>query len=694
MHRNAAGLLRRIWSQVARFATVGLANTLVDFAAFNALLMLFRPAGAGGLAAMAAAAAVLATLNSYVLNSRWTFRDGVTDRQPALRFAGFAALGIAVQTGVALFVSHQLLSGLPLPPLVAANLAKLAAVASAVLVTFAGYRIAVFTPPSLRRFHDSVSLLPAATPPARTFAIVLTAALLARLGFWFLAPVAYGDAVSYSWVAWAVGHGRAGEADVFWHSLFDYWQAGFVWAGIPQYLAMVLASLVPGVLLTIPVMLLASRLYGHTVALVAGLVTALHPRLVEYSVNGYAESFFLHAAVWGVLGVTALMDSPRRWRFAVAAGAGLASWVLVRNESLPLALALLALPLLARLPHPRRARLAGIGVALATAATVTALVLAADVHLFGKAQLFAKAANASRVHVEMLDPEAAARETYSGAAGAQPRPSATVVDRVATLAERWPRNVAYTLERLPGMLLSPLFLAALLLPALVRRRAGNGAEGPLLLFTAWPLLFYPLLQLEPRMLFPVVMGVGILGAAGMVALGRFLSGQLDRPSLRHVPAAATALLLAILVAPLALRSEAERGPHRGIGAWLDAHVPASVSVSGDGYGYASTSGFWSGRRVQPRPWSESGEELGRWLAARGPTVMLVYDRFRREFNPGLELAEDGHERGMVRIAVLPFRGRDQVEVWANQAAAAVISRQPAPGGPDSGDSTDRLAAAR
>jgi putative flippase GtrA len=693
MHTVPVGLLGRLWAQAARFATVGLVNTLVDFAAFNGLLALYRPEGAAGMAAIAAVAALLATLNSYVLNSRWTFRDGVAGERSPLRFAVIAALGIAVQAGVAMFVAHKLLADVALPPLVAANCAKLAAVAAAVIVTFAGYRIAVFTPPSLRRFRETVSLLPSGAPPsAAALSAVAAIALLARLAFWHLAPVAYGDAVSYSWVAWALGHGNAGQADAFWHSLFDYWQAGLVASGLPQYPAMVLSSLIPGVLVTVPVMLLASRLYGNTVALVAGLATALHPRLVEYSVNGYAESFFLLAAVWGVLGVTILIDAPRRWWAAIVGGTGLAAWVLVRNESLPVALALLALPLMAP-AGPRLRRLPGLVVALVAAAVVTGATLAADVQLFGQPQLFAKAANASRVHVEMLDPEAAARETYGGRVPASTGSAPSVTERITVLVERWPRNIAYTLERLPGMLLSPLFLAALLLPALVRRRAGRATEWPLMLFTTWPLLFYPLLQLEPRMLFPLVIGAGVFGAAGLVALGRFLAGHLGWQPMRSLPAAATVALLVVTSVPLALRSESERGPHRAVGAWLAANVPQSVAVSGDGYGYASASAFWSGRRVHPRPWSESGEELGRWLDARSPSVMLVYDGFRREFNPGLALARDGSEPGMTRIAILPFCGGDSVEVWANDDAVAEISRMRVPDGPVR-DRQQQLATAR
>lgn len=669
-----SGSLARLSAQVARFATVGLLNTAVDFLAFNVLLWMRPPQTAAGLAVVAALAALLASANSYLLNARWTFRNQRGESDTAVRFAAFALLGIAVQTGTALFVSHLLLPGLSLPAFAAANLAKLAAVAAAVAVTFAGYRIAVFTPPSLREFRRDFCLAPADQPLAPvSLLLVLSVALVARLVFVQLAPVAYGDAVSYSWVAWSLGHGSPASADSFWHSLFDYWEAALVWIGLSQYPALVIASLVPGLLMIVPAMLLAARLYGNTVSLVAGMILALHPRLVEYSVNGYAETFFLHASLWALWGATRLIGRPNDWRAAAALGAGAAAWVLVRNEALPLALLLLAVPLLLQQDRPRWRVMRSSVLAMVVACVTVTLTLAVDAHFFGKPQLFAKAANASRSHVEMLDPVAAARETYS--TGAAKPAAADTTSRLRLLVERWPRNLVYTLERLPGVLLSPLFLAALLLPALVRRRASAREEWPLLAFALWPLLFYPLLQLEPRMLFPVLIGVAIFGAAGLVAIGRYLSLHFGRVWLGPAPVLTILSLLALLVAPLALRSETTRGPHRDIGRWLEAHVPANVAIYGDGYGYVAASSFWSGRHGQPRPWSESDADLGKWLAHRGPAIMLVYDGFRREFNPGLALPADGRSSHMTRLATLRFGARDSVEVWAEDAATRLVSQR-------------------
>ena len=76
-----------------------------------------------------------------------------------------------------------------------------------------------------------------------------------------------------------------------------------------------------------------------------------------------------------------------------------------------------------------------------------------------------------------------------------------------------------------------------------------------------------------------------------------------RSALRHAPAVVTLALLVPLAVLLALRSEAERGAHRQIGAWIAANVPEGVAIYGDGYGYVAASSFWAGRQAKPRPWS-------------------------------------------------------------------------------------------
>lgn len=672
---SATGLVARLASQLGRFGLVGVANTLVDLACTNVLFLLWKPTTPLQLTSIAVLAGAIATVHSYVLNSRWTFQHTPHGRGTGARFLGFALLGLVTQAAVTLFVAHWWLqSGRPLS-IAVMNAGKLAAVVAAACVTFVGYRVAVFTPRALAEFRDRFTFAAAGGPPRpRDLLLLLAIAAAVRLAFVAAAPVAYGDAVNYSWVAWLVAHGRAAEADVFWHSAFDYWQALLVPLGFDQFGTLVTASLLPGVLLVVPGYLLTQRLYGRPAALLAGLALALHPRLVEYSVNGYAETFFLHAALWAVWGLTVLVRRPDRLGAALVAAGGLAVWFLVRNEA---ALAAAVLCAAVALTYGRSGRRPTPGVLVAFAATGIALLalhVAADTALFGSARLFSKGSNLGRAHIEMLDPREAARETY-GADRAVAVPTALESGAVAQrMLERWPRNLVYTLERLPGVLLSPLFLLALLLPAMSRpRRDVPGETWPLLAFTAWPLLFYPLLQLEPRMLMPVVIGTCIFGAAALVAAGRFIAECLGSPRLQWTPAALVMLALLPLIPVLAKHTEAERGFHREIGAWLAANVEPAARITGDGYGYVTASGFWAGRRTQARLWTDDAAELGAWVTRRAPGVVILYERYLRESNPELLRVLDEGLPGLVPVHTFDAGRAGRVRVWQTAGTSTLVA---------------------
>jgi putative flippase GtrA len=122
------GLVARWVAQLGRFGLVGVANTLIDLAFTNLLFLAWRPQSPAGLATVTVFAGAIATIHSYVLNSRWTFRDAERAAGTRLRFVAFALLGLLTQAAVTLFVTHAWLqSGRPVS-LTMLNVAKLAAV--------------------------------------------------------------------------------------------------------------------------------------------------------------------------------------------------------------------------------------------------------------------------------------------------------------------------------------------------------------------------------------------------------------------------------------------------------------------------------------------------------------------------------------------------------------------------------------
>jgi putative flippase GtrA len=666
--------LQRLTTQLTRFSLVGVGNTGIDFLMTNLLFLAFRPDSMAGLTLISLLACLVAATNSYLMNSRWTFTDRANQDGQIGRFVVFAALGMVVNTAVFLFLVRYLPLALTLDPVSNLNLAKLGGVVCALAVTFLGYRFGVFYSASIAGFRRNCQLQPAAAPlPWRALAVILAVAVTARLLFVSIAPVAYGDAVSYSWVAWLTARGEWQLADPFWHSLFDFWQTLFLMTGIGQYPALVLSSLLPGLLLIVPVYLLTRRLYGNTAALVAGLFIALHPRLVEYSVNGYAESFYLCAAMWAVWGITAVVQDGRHRGALAVIGITLAGYFLVRNEAILLIGLLAAVVLLLAVRRRFDIRLARLPVALFTACVIA--YMAASHTLWDQHGLFSKSSNIGKQNLETLDIGAAARETYGAPddAGAVRPPQ----NMLLTLAARWPANLMYTAERLPGMLLSPVIILAFLLPLLVARRGKTpGDELPLLVFSVWPLLFYPLIQLEPRLLFPTLIGAGIFGAAGAVAAGRLIAASLQQAPRRltefGVPALLLLLLLPLLPA-LAWNSDQSRGYHREIGEWLAAHIPADAGIAGDGYGYVSSSSFWAGRKGEPRLWTKDAGELADAARNREQPVLVLYEEYLRNANPQLLPVLDDGVPGMELARRFEFPRVGRVQVWILADATARVA---------------------
>ncbi|GAA2514827.1 GtrA family protein [Pilimelia columellifera] len=132
--------VRGIAPEALRFLTVGLVNTGVNFAVFNALILtVFAD---GQLKANVAATAV-ATVTSYVMNRRWTYSDRprAQVRREFLLFAFFNVSGLAIE----LLVLGLAKYGLGLTGVLAINAAKALGVGLGTVFRFWSYRTFVFT---------------------------------------------------------------------------------------------------------------------------------------------------------------------------------------------------------------------------------------------------------------------------------------------------------------------------------------------------------------------------------------------------------------------------------------------------------------------------------------------------------------------------------------------------------------------
>jgi putative flippase GtrA len=134
-------------SEIARFAFVGVVNTAVDLAVLNTLIVVSHHGRAGLLYSLFKTLSFLvAALNSYWMNSKWTFRQSA--RQDTMmrvgRFLLVSIFGLAINVETASWVSAVVVPVRWLErwwPSVAA----LAGTSCGLAINFAGYKYLVFS---------------------------------------------------------------------------------------------------------------------------------------------------------------------------------------------------------------------------------------------------------------------------------------------------------------------------------------------------------------------------------------------------------------------------------------------------------------------------------------------------------------------------------------------------------------------
>ncbi|QIN79047.1 hypothetical protein GBA65_11530 [Rubrobacter marinus] len=124
---------------------VGVINAVVDLAVLNLLLWAYPTEEPWQFVLYNFVALVLANVNSYVLNSLWTFRG---QAHPGLKQGGLFALqalvGVGVSSAIFWLLIHYALNSTGLSPVVAGNVAKVISTSIASTLSYFVQRYYVF----------------------------------------------------------------------------------------------------------------------------------------------------------------------------------------------------------------------------------------------------------------------------------------------------------------------------------------------------------------------------------------------------------------------------------------------------------------------------------------------------------------------------------------------------------------------
>ncbi|MDP1835048.1 MAG: GtrA family protein [Chlamydiales bacterium] len=648
-------------SKMLKFSATGVVNTLIDFGITNLLIFLVRPSSLVVLGLISVIACTCGMIFSYFSNRYWTFKSHLpsTSHREVVLFFLMASFSMLVNTSTFLFFFSYLGNAWTGSEFTLINASKLAGVVAGSLVGFFTYNFLVFRSPSVARFRETFDFYQHTTSHISFWnqaLWIVTIALAARVAFLFFTTAVVGDAIQYSNIAVNLAGGHFEKIDRFWVSLFCYWEALFVLLGANQLQAAILSTLVPGVLMMIPVVWIARTYYGSNVAWLAGLFCALHPRLISYSTNGYAEMFYLGLQAAGIAFLiaacrTSALVLGRNASLAVLGwGLTFGAYTATRNEGLLFFLATLIVPFTSTFALPEQKpnnswaawflsiKIALIGL-VAFGIALGGYVMLSEATL-GTPGIFQKTDMLAKQYSEQLDYEQAAKEVYgeNGISRTESTEKKPFSEVVVTLLKRLPRNMLYFLQRIPGILLSPLFLFALVLPAFAARKYLWRDHIPLLLMGLFPLFFYPLIQLEPRYLFGMLIPVHIFGAAGLWAFYVYLRDQVKTPHAYTILLLLVGSILAlniVVTAWLGIHIERDYDAHRRLAAWVQDNVAPGEVLVGDGYGYISNTGFLAKHPYLARLWTDDPQRIIDFVQEHQAHWLIMYEPFIEKGNKQL-----------------------------------------------------------
>jgi putative flippase GtrA len=139
--------ISKVFSQIARFAEVGILNTAIDFGILNLLIWLTGVTGGILIVPLNAVSFMCATTNSYFWNKFWTFDSGKSEGVRGKEFAAFlivSGIGIAINTGIVAVGTTFISPLFSLSPGAWANVMKILATFIAMTWNFLGYKFIVF----------------------------------------------------------------------------------------------------------------------------------------------------------------------------------------------------------------------------------------------------------------------------------------------------------------------------------------------------------------------------------------------------------------------------------------------------------------------------------------------------------------------------------------------------------------------
>ena len=135
----------RTFKEFVRFGAVGVSGTIIDFGILNTLIYITGHASGVWFPLFKGASTLIALVNSYIWNRKWTFRS--QNDAKAVEFGKFfvvSLIGLGINVGVASFIVNIIPRPVSFSPQLWANIGAASAISFSLIWNFLCYKFVVF----------------------------------------------------------------------------------------------------------------------------------------------------------------------------------------------------------------------------------------------------------------------------------------------------------------------------------------------------------------------------------------------------------------------------------------------------------------------------------------------------------------------------------------------------------------------
>jgi hypothetical protein len=472
-----------------------------------------------------------------------------------------------------------------------------------------------------------------------------------------------GDALAYCGESKQLALGNISGVSPLWFGVHYLWIGFFNLFISGTSLACKAASFLPAILILIPMCWFSRILFSEKISWMIGLSIAVHPRLIEYSVNGYPTTFYLLLIAISIA-FFILMLKKIKLIYSLGFGIPLGILFCSRAETITLfgMLVLWALFLiyfkeksesLKEISNKKLLTRFILIPALSYALSISLLFgiinnISSKLGFFGKYSAVSKSTqivfNSDQESSKFFVKQRLAKKNLE-TKKEKIVPKMNFFMNIKTLLVHFFNKgfIGTSAQFMLKTALTPLLLFFFYFIFINFKSMWFDLYSiPLLIIFVWPILFFSLFWSEPRHLFPSVLPVIILGSLGLEQCRFSMMPYLNKLHIKSI------VILFVFLGGIAVSSWQNRrlnqkyGFQTELSNWVKINIEKESVFVGSPYGQGGLTSYMSERKLIHQLWTEDVKDFKDFVIEKKASWLIISEEYLKFANEEiLSIIEDG-----------------------------------------------------